>query len=51
MKDYEGAHGSWSKALEIDPSFESVRALFNHLNTQYNIRKPSSTEGRSNEKR
>ncbi len=51
MKDYEGAHSSWSKALELNPAFESVRASLIDLNTQFNIRKPSSTEGRNYEKR
>lgn len=51
MKDYEGAHGAWTKALELNPSFESVRSSLIDLNTQFKIRKPSSAEGRSYEKR
>lgn len=47
MKDYNGAHSAWKKALEINPSNDSVRASLVDLNLSLNSqqRNPADEEG------
>ncbi len=48
MKDVDNARVSWSKALELNPNFESVRNSLIELNIDSNNRQPSR-ERSSNE--
>lgn len=45
MKDFTGAEQAWSKALELNPSYDSVRDSLIRLKLDKGNRLPSSKEG------
>lgn len=45
MKDYEGASSSWTRALELNPSFDSVRESLIQLSNERPSRAPAATGG------
>lgn len=47
MKDYEHAEQAWIKALELDPSLESVRSSLLELNMKNSEQLPSTSGGQN----
>ena len=45
MKDYDGANSSWTRALELNPSFDTVRESLIHLTNERPSRGAASTGG------
>jgi tetratricopeptide (TPR) repeat protein len=45
MKDYDGAHQAWTKALELNPGYETVRASLVDLNLQDSMRRMPTSQG------
>lgn len=45
MKDFEGAHQAWTKALELNPGYETVRASLVELNLQNSILRTPTSQG------
>lgn len=45
MKDYEGAETAWTRALELNPSFDSVRESLIHLSNERPSRGTASVGG------
>lgn len=44
MRDYDGARQSWSRALELNPGYETVRASLIELNLKNSERSPAQEE-------